>query len=35
MTISAKDWTAFVTRLSKVSEQAVRDLRRWEVLQGG
>lgn len=35
MTISAKDWTAFVTRLSKVSEQAVRDLRRWEILQGG
>ena len=35
MTISSKDWTAFVTRLSKVSEQAVRDLRTWVNARGG
>ena len=35
MTISSKDWIAFVGRLSRVSERAARDLRTWVNSQGG
>lgn len=35
MTISAKDWTAFVDRLSQVSQRAALELRRWVNAQGG
>lgn len=35
MTITSRDWLAFVGRLSRVSERAARDLRTWVNAQGG
>lgn len=35
MTISSKDWIAFVDRLSQVSTRAALELRRWVNAQGG
>lgn len=35
MTITAKDWTRFVDRLSEISRRAAADLRTWVNAQGG
>lgn len=35
MTISSRDWTAFVDRLGRVSQRAAMELRRWVNAQGG